>query len=108
MASKPIIEYYGYRRYLEHDGYEIPYRCLLPKGVQGLIVAGRCISSDQPAFESWRSMAPCMSLGEAAGTAAALSALKGVEPKELDIKCLQQQLVRQGAEIGVSRNKTEK
>jgi hypothetical protein len=100
MASKPIIEYYGYRRYLEHDGYEIPYRCLLPKELDGLLVAGRCISSDQPAFESWRSMAPCMSLGEAAGTAAALCAKFGVQPKALDVKTLQARLIEQGAEIG--------
>jgi hypothetical protein len=103
MSSKPIIEYYGYRRYLEHDGYDIPYRCLLPKNVDGIITAGRCISSDQPAFESWRSMAPCMSIGEAAGTAAALSAKAGIEPKNINIKLLQHKLIEQGAEIGQGR-----
>ena len=104
MASKPIINYYGYRRQLEHEGYEIPYRCLLPNNVSGLLVAGRCMSSDQPAFESWRSQAPCMSLGEAAGTAAALSVDHGVEPGKLDIKLLQKQLIRQGAEIGQNKS----
>jgi hypothetical protein len=105
MASKPVIRYYGYRRYLKHTGYSIPYRCLLPKKVSGLITAGRCISSDQPAFESWRSMVPCMSIGEAAGTAAALSVANAVEPKKLDIKLLQQQLIKQGAEIGQNKSK---
>ena len=62
------------------------------------------MSSDQPAFESWRSMAPCMSLGEAAGTAAALSVDHGVEPGKLDIKLLQKQLIRQGAEIGQNKS----
>jgi hypothetical protein len=103
MASSPIINYYGYRRYLEHEGYEIPYRCLLPQKVNGLIVAGRCMSSDQRAYESWRAMAHVMAIGEAAGTAAALSAKNNVEPKGLDVKILQQQLIKQGAEIGQGR-----
>jgi hypothetical protein len=100
MASSPIINYYGYRRYLEHEGYEIPYRCLLPQKVDGLIVAGRCMSSDQRAYESWRAMAHVMAIGEAAGTAAALAAVDNVEPKKVDIKKLQKQLINQGAEIG--------
>jgi hypothetical protein len=100
MAANPIISYYGYRRYLEHTGYEIPYRCLLPQKVDGLIVAGRCMSSDQQAYESWRAMAHIMAIGEAAGTAAALSSIYNVEPKQLDIRIFQDQLIRQGAEIG--------
>lgn len=100
MGSKPIISYYGYRRYLQHEGYEIPYRCLIPEKILGLIVAGRCISSDQPAFESWRSMATIMAIGEAAGTAAALASRHNLEPRDIPIKLLQDQLIRQGAEIG--------
>lgn len=105
MAANPIIQYYGYRRYLEHEGYEIPYRCLLPQKIDGLIVAGRCMSSDQQAYESWRAMAHVMAIGEAAGTAAALSAKNGVEPKKLDVKALQEQLIRQGAEIGQGKSR---
>jgi len=105
MASKPIIHYYGYRRFLEHEGYEIPYRCMLPKDVDGMLVAGRCMSSDQPAFESWRSIGPCMCLGQAAGTSAALCARAGVEPKQVDIKALQRTLIEQGAEIGQGRRR---
>jgi hypothetical protein len=100
MAANPIIQYYGYRRYLEHEGYEIPYRCLLPQKVDGLIVAGRCMSSDQQAYESWRAMAHILAIGEAAGTAAALAAAEGVQPKALDVGLLRRQLIRQGAEIG--------
>lgn len=100
MAANPIINYYGYRRYLDHTGYEIPYRCLLPQNVDGLLVAGRCMSSDQQAYESWRAMAHVMAIGEGAGTAAALSALNKVEPKTLDVDLLKAQLIRQGAEIG--------
>jgi len=100
MSAQPVISYYGYRRFLEHAGYEIPYRCLLPQKVEGLIVTGRCISSDQQAYESWRAMAPVMCLGEAAGTAAALCIKTKRMPKEVDVEQLQKQLIKQGAEIG--------
>jgi hypothetical protein len=89
ISSCAIIHYYGYRRYLEHQGYDIPYRCLLPRGVDGLLVAGRCISSDQEPYESHRAMAPVMAIGQAAGTAAALCAEEGVEPRNLDVPRLQ-------------------
>jgi hypothetical protein len=103
MSACPIISYYGYRRYLEHTGYEIPYRCLLPQKVEGLIVAGRCISSDQQSYESWRAMAPVMCIGEAAGTAAALCVETGKAPKEVDVSLLRERLIRQGAEIGQNK-----
>jgi len=103
MSACPIISYYGYRRYLEHTGYEIPYRCLLPQKVEGLIVAGRCISSDQQSYESWRAMAPVMCIGEAAGTAAALCIETKKSPKELDVSMLRERLIRQGAEIGQNK-----
>ncbi|MBA7527051.1 hypothetical protein ES705_19224 [subsurface metagenome] len=103
MSACPIISYYGYRRYLEHEGYEIPYRCLLPKKVEGLLVTGRGISSDQQSYESWRAMAPTMSLGEAAGTSAALCIKSKKSPKELDVEMLRNQLIKQGAEIGQNK-----
>ena len=103
LGSNPVINYYGYRRFLTHEGYDIPYRCLVPKGVDGLLVAGRCLSSDQIAYESWRAMAHVLCIGEAAGTAAALCARDGLQPREADIPALQAQLIRQGAEIGQNR-----
>ncbi|HLA83645.1 MAG TPA: FAD-dependent oxidoreductase, partial [Thermoguttaceae bacterium] len=51
--------------------YEIPYRCLAPREVEGLLVAGRCISGTHEAHASYRVMATCMAIGQAAGTAAA-------------------------------------
>jgi len=99
ISSCPIIHYYGYRRYLEHEGYDIPYRCLVPKVVDNLLVAGRCISSEQQPYESHRAMAPIMAIGQAAGTAAALCAEKGIKPRHLDVKLLQQRLLEQGAEL---------
>ena len=103
MSSCPIISFYGYRRYLEHTGYEIPYRCLLPQKAEGLIVAGRCISSDQQSYESWSAMAPVMCIGEAAGTAAALCVETGKSPKEVDVARLRERLIRLGAEIGQNK-----
>ena len=91
MASNPIIHYFGYRRYLEHDGYGIPYRCLLPKKVDNMLVVGRCMSSDQQAYESWRAMAHIMAIAEGAGTAAALSVKSGIEPKQLDVAALREE-----------------
>jgi hypothetical protein len=100
MSAQPIINFYGYRRFLEHTGYEIPYRCMLPQNVEGLLVTGRCMSSDQQAYESWRAMAPVMCLGEATGTAAALCVKTKKTPKEVDVEKLRSQLISQGAEIG--------
>jgi hypothetical protein len=99
ISSCPIIHYYGYRRYLEHEGYDIPYRCLVPKQVDGLLVAGYCLSSEQQPYESHRAMIPMMATGEAAGTAAALAAKAQVQPRDLDVRTLQQTLVSQGAEL---------
>ena len=100
MAVNPVVNYYGYRRFLEHEGYQIPYRCLIPKDVDGLYVAGRCMSADRQAYESLRAMAPILAIGEAAGTAAALCAKTGCRVRDLDIKLLQKTLIEQNCEIG--------
>ena len=94
-----IIHYYGYRRYLEHEGYDIPYRCLVPKKIDGLLVAGRCISSEQQPYESHRAIVNVMAIGEAAGTAAALSSQDDVAPRNLDVPKLQEALMAHGAEL---------
>ena len=99
ISSCAIIHYYGYRRYLEHEGYDIPYRCLVPKRVDNLLIAGRCISSEQQPYESHRAMIPIMAIGQAAGVAAALSAAQGVCPRDLDVALLQHTLLGQGAEL---------
>jgi hypothetical protein len=99
ISSCAVIHYYGYRRYLEHEGYDIPYRCLVPKKVGGLLIAGRCISSEQQPYESHRGMIPMMAIGQAAGVAAALAAQEGVAPRDLDVSLLQKALIAQGAEL---------
>jgi hypothetical protein len=79
--------------------YEIPYRCLVPVGVEGLLVAGRCISATHAAHSSTRVAATCMALGHAAGTAAALSVKNNTAPRRLRTKELQNLLQDQGAAI---------
>lgn len=77
--------------------YGIPFRCLLPAGVEGLLVAGRCFSATHDAHASARSMATCMAMGQAAGTAAALAAANGGTPRQLDVSRLRQRLLADGA-----------
>jgi len=77
--------------------YGIPYRCLLPKGVEGMLVAGRCFSATHDAHASARSMATCMAMGQAAGTAAAMAARAGGLPRAIDATKLRDCLLEGGA-----------
>jgi glycine/D-amino acid oxidase-like deaminating enzyme len=85
-------------RYVGESGvYGIPYRTLLPIGIEGLLVAGRCFSSTHDAHASARSMATCMAMGQAAGTAAALAAAAGSTPRSLDAGAVRSRLATDGA-----------
>ncbi len=79
--------------------YDIPYRCLLPQGIEGLLVAGRCISTSHEAQGTTRQMPTVMAMGEAAGTAAALAVRTGVTPRGLRVELLRQTLTEQGASV---------
>ena len=79
------------------DSYDIPYRCLLPERVAGLLVAGRCSSMNHEAMASTRVMSTCMALGEAAGRAARLALKAGVQPADLDVEALRAELRATGA-----------
>jgi hypothetical protein len=81
----------------EGGTYDIPYRALLPVGVPNLIVAGRCLSADHDAHASVRSMGQCMAMGQAAGTAAAMSARSGAALNALPVAELQTTLRAHGA-----------
>ncbi len=74
------------------EWYEIPYRCLVPESVRGLLVAGRCICCDRSALASLRVMPTCMFLGQAAGTAAAMAAKQGIRVDEIDGAAVKQAL----------------
>ena len=76
--------------------FDIPYRCLLPKGINNLLLAGRCISNTHEASGCTRPTVQCMVTGEAAGTAAALSAAQGIAPRDLDVERLRSRLKEQG------------
>ena len=77
-------------------GYEIPYSSLIAKDLENLLAAGRCISGDFMAAAGFRGMGPCMSTGQAAGTAAALAASKGIPLRGIEITVLQKKLSEQG------------
>jgi len=77
--------------------YNIPYRSLLSRGLDNLLVAGRCISVDHRVQHATKEIPPCMATGQAAGTAAALAVAGRVNVKELDIALLQTKLRQQGA-----------
>lgn len=82
------------------DGiYHIPYRSLYSVNVPNLLMAGRNISASHVAFGSTRVMATCATIGQAAGTAAALSVEYGSRPRDLDVGELQRTLLRQDASI---------
>jgi hypothetical protein len=76
--------------------YEIPYRCLIPKGVNNLLVAGRPISATHTAHGSIRVMATCMAMGQAAGTALAMASRNNCTAREVDVKQLRTELIKQG------------
>jgi len=77
--------------------YNIPYRSLLPRSLDNLLVAGRCISVDHRVHHATKEIPPCMATGQAAGTAAALAVKSGVSPKQIDVSVLQNELRLQGA-----------
>jgi len=75
----------------------IPYRSLLARDAANVLVAGRCFSATHDAHASVRSMAQCMAMGQAAGTAAAMAAGGGIDPREIDVVGLRDRLRRDGA-----------
>jgi hypothetical protein len=74
----------------------IPYRALVPRKLDNLLVAGRCFSSDVPANDVLNLIPFCVQMGEAAGTAAAVSLRSHVSPRNVDCRTVQQHLLDQG------------
>jgi len=83
------------------ESFGVPYRCLTPRGIANLLVAGRCISTDRLVNGSVRIMACCLNTGEAAGLAAAMAALdrgkEGPNVHAVDAKELRRRLKGYGA-----------
>ena len=88
----------GTSHYYFKDGewYQIPYRCLLPKGTTNLMVVGRCISSTHEAQASYRIMPFCAEIGQAAGIAVGVSMISKTSLREVDIACVQKLLRNEG------------
>ncbi len=102
LCGAPIEDHYdgtGTKWHYLPDGLcvGIPYRTLLPKDGSNLLVAGRCFSATHDAHASVRSMAQCMSMGQAAGTAAAMAIDRDCTPREVEVSLLRDRLRKAGA-----------
>jgi len=78
--------------------YDIPWGCLVPKALPNVMVAGRCLSATREGMATARTMGPCLAMGQAVGTAAALCVRAGLrDVRGLAVAVLQQKLREQGA-----------
>jgi len=93
----------GTSHYFFPDGefYTIPYRCLIPKNADNMLVAGRCISSDHGAQASYRIMPTVCCLGEAAGTAIGVAVKHKCAVRDINVKEVQKSLISNSAFIGI-------
>ena len=81
------------------SGCAYPYRCLLPRPVENLLVAGRCGSATHLGLAAGKSMGNMMEIGQAAGVAAALCSAGRMAPRALDVKELQGALRSMGVRL---------
>lgn len=79
--------------------FQVPYGILLPQGVENLLVAGRCVAGDKISHAALRNMMCCTVTGQGAGVAAAVSVQTGASVSTVDIRAVQQELIRQGVRI---------
>ena len=89
----------GFVRFQEMQVHEVPYRALLPREMDGLLASGRCISATHVGASSGKSMGNCMGTGHAAGLAAALCVRHRCQPRELNVKVLQEALRHDGVDL---------
>jgi hypothetical protein len=78
------------------DGYDIPYRCMIPASVEGLLIAGRAISATHVAMSSMRIQATCYALGQAAGGAASIAIDSNCKLRDVPMEKLHEELKQQG------------
>ena len=79
----------GFVRLSKMKIHDVPYRAILPEKLDGLLMAGRCISATHVAASAGKSMGNCVATGHAAGIAAAMAAKKGSTPRELKVTEIQ-------------------
>ena len=82
-----------------HKAFPVCYRQLLPKGVDNILCAGRCLGKGDT-IDTFRLICPCMVTGQAAGAAAALAAKASVAPRNLAYSDLRRELIRQDCWLG--------
>jgi hypothetical protein len=70
--------------FTQSNGYTIPYGCLIPEKIDGLLLSGRNISGTHMAHSNFRAMPICVGIGEACGVAAAIAARSGRQPRDID------------------------
>jgi len=109
QCGAPVEDHHGGRDtkwvYIPDSGvYDIPFRTLIPQGLDNVLVAGRCFSATHEAHASCRSMAQTMTMGQAAGVAAALCVRQDTSPRTLDVQTLQEHLLRMGAVLYESQH----
>jgi len=92
------LDLMGYK-FTDMKIHDVPYRSILPAKVDGLLTAGRCISATHVAMAAGKSMGNCVATGHAAGLAAAMSAKKGILPRELKVAQLQDALRKDGVDL---------
>ncbi len=80
--------------------YTIPYRSLVAKEADNVLVAGRCLSADRVALSAVRVMPPCFAMGEAVGIGASIAVREGIAAKDVDYSELREKLLKNGAYLG--------
>jgi hypothetical protein len=89
----------------EYPLASIPYRSLVPRRIDNLLVAGRCFSADARASNDYNWIQHCVPMGQAVGTAAALAIKSGIQPRQVDYVLLQERLLSQGVVLpGIRRS----
>jgi glycine/D-amino acid oxidase-like deaminating enzyme len=101
LLAPGLHEERRWREPLDQDPtfYQIPYRCLVPRDSQNVLVAGRCLDADEGAFGAIRVMINCVQTGEAAGAAAALAMSAGCDVADVPMDKLRQSLSDGGAVV---------
>ncbi len=89
----------GFTRVTQMKIHQVPYRCLVPEKVEGLLAAGRCISSSHEGAAAGKSMGNCIATGHAAGIAAAISLSEKKTPGALDVLKIQEALRKDGVDL---------
>jgi hypothetical protein len=99
LAGPGLDETGAQNEFKQKKKYTLPYRAIVPKTVDGLLLAGRHISGTHVAHSNFRAMPVVLNIGQGAGVAAALCAKTGKQPREMNVSEIQEVLIAQGVKI---------